>query len=76
MARTERDRERGEISATQNAVSCRTGTASTLPGMMICGYCSTIVKLLEIAFSCSEMYGRMPITAMTVTTPPSSALLP
>ena len=44
--------------------------------MTISGYCSTVVKLADTAFSCSEMYGRMPITAITVTTPPSSALLP
>ncbi len=64
------------ISATYRAVSWRTGTAPSLAGMMISGYCTRIVKLFETAFSCSEMYGRIPITAMTVTTPPSSALLP
>jgi len=35
-----------------------------------------IAKLFETAFNCSEMYGRIPITAMTVTRPPRSALLP
>ena len=45
-------------------------------GMVAAVAFESIVKLLEIAFSCSEMYGRMPITAMTVTSPPSSALLP
>ena len=44
--------------------------------MTISGYCTRIEKLVETAFSCSEMYGRMPITAITVTSPPSSALLP
>ena len=44
--------------------------------MTISGYCSMIEKLLEIAFSCSAMYGMMPTTAITVTRPPSSWLLP
>ena len=34
------------------------------------------MKLLATAFSCSAMYGRTPTTAMTVTSPASSALLP
>jgi len=34
------------------------------------------MKLVEIAFSCSAMYGIMPVTAITVTTPASNALLP
>jgi hypothetical protein len=43
------------ISATQRAVSCITGSASTLAGMRMSGYCSMMVKLLDTAFSCSEM---------------------
>jgi hypothetical protein len=33
--------------------------------MMISGYWTRIEKLLETALSCSEMYGRMPMTAIT-----------
>ena len=43
------------ISATQSAVSWRTGTAPTFAGMTISGYWTRIVKLLDTAFSCSEM---------------------
>jgi hypothetical protein len=45
-------------------------------GITSSGYWNTIWKLEATAFSCREMYGRMPITAITVTSPPSSALLP
>ena len=62
--------------ATHSAVSSLPCTAPTLSGMAIWGYCTRIVTLLATAFNCSEMYGRIPITAMIVTTPPSSALLP
>ena len=43
------------IRATQSAVSCSTGMAPTFAGMMMCGYCSTMLKLFDTAFSCSEM---------------------
>ena len=36
----------------------------------------TISKAVEIALSCREMYGRIPITAITVTSPATSALFP
>ena len=44
--------------------------------MATSGYWMATVKLVETALSCSEMYGMMPITAMIVTSPPSSVLLP
>ena len=43
------------ISATQNAVSARAARAAPRAGMTISGYCSRIAKLVETAFSCSEM---------------------
>jgi hypothetical protein len=43
------------IMATHNALSSRICATSIRAGMMISGYCTRIVKLLEIAFSCSEM---------------------
>jgi hypothetical protein len=64
------------ISAIHSAASSRTESAPTFAGMMISGNWTRIAKLFETAFNCSDMYGRMPITAMTVTRPPSSALLP
>jgi hypothetical protein len=64
------------ISATHSALSSRIGTAPILAGITMSGYCRTMAKLLDTALSCSEMYGRMPTTAMRVTTPPSSALFP
>ena len=51
-------------------------TAPILAGMMICGYWTKIVKLVDTALSCSDIYGTIPTTAMIVTTPPRSALLP
>ncbi len=63
-------------SAIQNAVSESTGATSRAPDAAISGYWTRMVKLCETALSCSAMYGTMPITAMTVTNPASSALLP
>ena len=63
-------------SAIQNAVSAWIGTASRCAGITTSGYWTRMVKLLDTAFSCSAMYGRTPITAMMVTSPASSALLP
>ena len=54
----------------------RTGIEPVSCGITSSGYWNTIWKLEATAFSCSEMYGRIPITAITVTSPPSSALLP
>ena len=64
------------ISAIQSAVSSRIDPAPAFAGMMISGNWTRIAKLFDTALSCSEMYGRMPITAITVTSPPRSALLP
>ena len=64
------------ISAIHSAASSRIDDAPAFDGMVISGYWTRIAKLFETAFNCSEMYGRMPMTAMTVTRPPSSALLP
>ena len=44
--------------------------------MTISGYCTSTVKLVEIALSWSEIYGMIPITAMTATRPPSRGDLP
>ncbi len=62
--------------AIQNAVSAWIGTASRWAGITTSGYWTSSVKLFETAFSCSAMYGTTPITAITVTSPASSALLP
>jgi len=64
------------ISAIHSAASSRNEAAPTLSGMMISGYWTRIAKLFDTALSCKDMYGRMPMTAMTVTRPPRSALLP
>ena len=62
--------------AIQNAVSTWTGTAWRGKVVTTSGYPTRIVKLPETAFSWSAMYGTTPITAMTVTRPATSALLP
>ena len=43
------------ISATPSAVSCSTGMAPNCAGTTTSGYCNRMVKLLDTAFSCSEM---------------------
>jgi len=63
-------------SATYSAVSLNRSTACPLGGITTSGYCSRIRKLVDTALSCSAMYGITPTTAITVTSPPSTVLLP
>ena len=56
VARAEQDGERGEHHRdVERVVAAGTAARLCLSGITISGYCSTIEKLFEIAFSCSEM---------------------
>ena len=77
VARAEQDREGRHRERHVEFGVLQDATSPAGPfGITMSGYWNRIEKLVEIAFSCSEIYGRMPTTAMMLTTLPSAKLLP